>query len=48
MNPVDEIAKGRDREEQATAVPRPSAEPGKLRKLVYVTLPGCWGALIIG
>ena len=48
MTPVDEVAKGRDREEQAAAVPRPSAEPGKLRKLVYVTLPGCWGALIVG
>jgi uncharacterized membrane protein len=33
----------------ATAeVPRPPAEPGKLRKLLYVTLPGCWGALIVG
>ena len=27
--------------------PRPSAEPGKLQKLLYVTLPGCWGAVII-
>jgi uncharacterized membrane protein len=26
--------------------PRPSPEPGKRRKLLYVTLPGCWGALI--
>jgi uncharacterized membrane protein len=24
----------------------PSPEPGKPRKLLYVTLPGCWGALI--
>jgi uncharacterized membrane protein len=22
------------------------AEPGKHRKLLYATLPGCWGALI--
>jgi len=35
-----------------TAAPRaadplePSPEPGKPRKLLYVTLPGCWGALI--
>jgi len=28
--------------------PRPSAEPGKSRRLLYVTLPGCWGALIVG
>jgi len=48
MTPVDEVAKGRDREEQAAATPRPSAEPGKRRKLLYVTLPGCWGALIVG
>ncbi len=26
--------------------PRTSPEPGKRRKLLYVTLPGCWGALI--
>ena len=26
----------------------PSPEPGKRRKLLYVTLPGCWGALIFG
>src|SRR5512142_329353 len=28
--------------------PQPSPEPGKPRKLLYVTLPGCWGALIAG
>jgi uncharacterized membrane protein len=28
--------------------PQPPPEPGKLRKLLYVTLPGCWGALIAG
>ena len=28
--------------------PQPSPEPGKSRKLLYVTLPGCWGALIVG
>src|SRR5512142_1439047 len=28
--------------------PQPSPEPGKSRKLLYVTLPGCWGALIAG
>jgi uncharacterized membrane protein len=26
--------------------PQRSPEPGKPRKLLYVTLPGCWGALI--
>ena len=25
----------------------PSAEPGKRRKLLYVSLPGCWGAVIL-
>ena len=45
---MDEVAKGSDREEQAAAMPRSPSEPGKLRKLVYVTLPGCWGALIVG
>jgi len=48
MTPVNEVAKGSDREEQAAAMPRSPSEPGKLRKLVYVTLPGCWGALIVG
>ena len=28
--------------------PQPSPEPEKPRKLLYVTLPGCWGALIAG
>jgi len=28
--------------------PQPSPEPGKPRRLLYVTLPGCWGALIAG
>ena len=28
------------------APPRPAPEPGKPRKLLYVTLPGCWGGLI--
>jgi uncharacterized membrane protein len=28
--------------------PQPSPRPGKPRKLLYVTLPGCWGALIAG
>jgi hypothetical protein len=27
--------------------PQPSPQPGKPRKLLYVTLPGCWGALIL-
>jgi uncharacterized membrane protein len=26
--------------------PQPSPEPGRPRKLLFVTLPGCWGALI--
>ena len=30
----------------AAGGPPPSPEPGKPRKLLYVTLPGCWGALI--
>src|SRR6516162_3050461 len=30
------------------AVEAPSPKPGKRRKLLYVTLPGCWGALIFG
>jgi hypothetical protein len=29
-----------------TAEPQP--EPARSRKLLYVTLPGCWGALIAG
>ena len=28
--------------------PQPSSEPGKPRRLLYVTLPGCWGALVVG
>ena len=28
--------------------PQPPPELGKPRKLLYVTLPGCWGALIAG
>src|ERR1700746_777607 len=28
--------------------PLPSAKHAKPRKLLYLTLPGCWGALIIG
>ena len=28
--------------------PQPSPERGKPRKLLYVTLPGCWGALVAG
>ena len=28
--------------------PQPSPEPGKPRRLLYVTLPGCWGALVAG
>ena len=27
--------------------PQPLPKPGKPRKLLYVTLPGCWGALIL-
>ncbi len=30
----------------AAGGPRPSSELGKPRKLLYATLPGCWGALI--
>ena len=28
--------------------PQAPAEPGKHRRLLYVTLPGCWGAVIAG
>jgi uncharacterized membrane protein len=28
--------------------PQPSPEPAKPRKLLYLTLPGCWGGLIAG
>ncbi len=55
MNPVDEVAKARNLEGPAAdmppgsgEVPQPSAEPGKARKLLSVTLPGCWGALLGG
>src|SRR5215472_3151954 len=27
---------------------RPAPEPAKRRKLLYATLPGCWGALLVG
>jgi uncharacterized membrane protein len=27
---------------------QPSPGPGKPRRLLYVTLPGCWGALVVG
>ena len=27
---------------------QPSPEPGKHRRLLYATLPGCWGALVVG
>ena len=27
---------------------QPSPEPGKPKRLLYVTLPGCWGALVAG
>ncbi len=33
---------------EAAEGPQPSAESGKPRKLLYVTLPGSWGALIAG
>ena len=32
----------------AAAGPQQATKPGKSRKLLYVTLPGCWGALIAG
>src|SRR5690349_2441693 len=32
---------------QRTAA-KPAPEPGKPRRLLYVTLPGCWGALVVG
>jgi uncharacterized membrane protein len=27
---------------------QPAPEPGQPRRLLYVTLPGCWGALVVG
>jgi uncharacterized membrane protein len=30
----------------AAEAPQPAPEPARRRKLLYVTLPGCWGALI--
>jgi uncharacterized membrane protein len=33
---------------EAAEGPATSADPTKPRKLLYVTLPGCWGALIAG
>ena len=33
-------------EAPAAVATQPAPEPGKSRKLLYVTLPGCWGALI--
>ncbi|GAA3373104.1 hypothetical protein GCM10020367_31710 [Streptomyces sannanensis] len=27
--------------------PEPPPKPGERRKLLYVTLPGCWGALVL-
>ena len=44
MTPVDEVAKGSDREEQAAVAGGARETP----EAVYVTLPGCWGALIAG
>ena len=32
--------------EAAAEGPQPAPRPGKPRKLLYVTLPGCWGGLI--
>ena len=32
--------------ESAAEGPPPAPEPGKPRRLLYVTLPGCWGGLI--
>jgi uncharacterized membrane protein len=30
----------------ATEAPQPPQQPGKHRRMVYATLPGCWGAII--
>jgi uncharacterized membrane protein len=35
-------------QESAAEGPQPPPKPGKPRKLLYVTLPGCWGAIIFG
>jgi uncharacterized membrane protein len=34
--------------EAPAEVPPPSPEPAKPRRLLYVTLPGCWGGVIFG
>ena len=34
--------------EASAEVPRPSPEPAKPRRLLHVTLPGCWGGVIFG
>jgi uncharacterized membrane protein len=53
---MEEVAVARDMPEPPagpplvteTQEPEPAPEAGKPRKLLYVTLPGCWGALIAG
>jgi uncharacterized membrane protein len=54
---MDEIPQAREPGEQAADTPAtvavaeappPAREPGRRRKLLYATLPGAWGALIIG
>jgi uncharacterized membrane protein len=54
--PMEEVAVARDMPGPpagppvitGTETPEPPQEAGKSRKLLYVTLPGCWGALIVG
>jgi uncharacterized membrane protein len=44
----DEASATAGQQLSAAEGPQPSKEPGKRRRLLYVTLPGCWGAIIFG
>lgn len=51
MSPMDEDAKPSAAAEAPPPLstakgPQPAQEPGKHRRMLYVTLPGCWGAVI--
>jgi uncharacterized membrane protein len=54
--PMEEVAVARDMTEPPAGPPltteaeeaEPPQQAGKSRKLLYATLPGCWGALITG
>lgn len=51
MSPTDEDARPSAAAEAPPPLstakgPQPAQEPGKHRRMLYVTLPGCWGAII--